>query len=305
MPIAKTSLCRFSRAAHYKSGHWSPVFSNRNFMRERAPAIFALCRRAGPGRNDVALRPTWFRVIMIMPPGSDKLVQRRHHAMRAILALALLCSAFSGEAQAEPSADTVARGKALAEAADCASCHTTDPSKPFAGGKRIDTPLGAIYSPNLTPDRETGLGAWSDGEFHRALRYGVGRDGSRYYPAFPYPNFTKMIRDDLLAIRAYLATLTPVHNSPPPPELRWPLNYRVVMRTWNFLFFQPGIFEPNQQKSTEWNRGGYLVTGAWHSRACHTPKNIFGADRRRRRFGRGLVHGRFPPRTGRAQRRGA
>jgi mono/diheme cytochrome c family protein len=130
--------------------------------------------------------------------------------MRAILAVVLLCTAFSGEAQAEPSADTIARGKALAEAADCASCHTADPSKPFAGGKRLDTPFGAIYSPNLTPDRDTGLGGWSDEQFYRALRYGVAPDGSRYYPAFPYPYFTKMIRDDLLAVRAYLATLTPV-----------------------------------------------------------------------------------------------
>ena len=86
-------------------------------------------------------------------------------------------------------------------------------------------------------------------------------DGSRYYPAFPYPNFTKLTRDDMLAIRAYLATLTPVSNTPPPPQLRWPLNYRVLMRVWNFLFFRPGIFEPDQQKSAEWNRGGYLVEG--------------------------------------------
>src|SRR5260370_36770648 len=101
------------------------------------------------------------------------MVQGRHHVMRAILAVVLLCTAFRGTAQAEPSADTIARGKALAEAGDCASCHTADPSKPFAGGKRIDTPFGAIYSPNLTPDRETGLGAWSDDEFSTALRYGV------------------------------------------------------------------------------------------------------------------------------------
>src|SRR6266404_2994290 len=232
------------------------------------------------------------------------MVHGRHRAMRAILAVVLLCTAFSGEAQAQPSADTIARGKALVEAADCASCHSADPSKPFAGGKRIDTPFGAIYSPNLTPDRETGLGAWSDDEFHRALRYGVGRDGSRYYPAFPYPNFTKMIRDDLLAIRAYLATLTPVHNSPPPPELRWPLNYRVVMRAWNFLFFRPGIFEPNQQKSTEWNRGGYLVAGAAHCGGCHTPKNIFGADKRGRAYGGGRVAGMFAPRLDGAERSG-
>ena len=232
-------------------------------------------------------------------------MQGRYRTMRAILAVVLLCTAFSfGKAQAEPSAETIARGKALTEAADCASCHTADPSKPFAGGKRIDTPFGAIYSPNLTPDRGTGLGAWSDEQFYRALRYGVAPDGSRYYPAFPYPNFTKMIRDDLLAIRAYLATLTPVHNSPPPPELRWPLNYRVVMRVWNLLFFQPGIFEPDQQKSTAWNRGGYLVTGAAHCGACHTPKNIFGADKRSRAFGGGRVQGWFAPRLDGAERSG-
>ena len=233
------------------------------------------------------------------------MVQERHRGIGAVLAVVLLCTAFPlGQAQAKPSAETIARGKALADAADCAGCHTADPSKPFAGGKRIDTPFGTIYSPNLTPDRETGLGAWSDEEFSRALRYGVRRDGARYYPAFPYPNFTKMVRDDLLAIRAYLATLTPVPNSPPAPELRWPLNYRIVMRAWNFLFFRPGIFEPNQQKSTEWNRGAYLVAGAAHCGACHTPKNLFGADRGGRAFGGGLVLGWVAPRLDGAERSG-
>ena len=226
-------------------------------------------------------------------------------SVRAILAIVLLCTASTrGTAQTAPSAETIARGKALAEAADCEGCHTADPAKPFAGGKRIETPFGGVYSPNLTPDRETGLGAWSDDEFVRALRYGIRRDGSRYYPAFPYPNFTRMIRDDLLAIRAWLATLTPQSNTRPPPDLYWPLNYRVVMRLWNFLFFRPGIFEPNQQKSAEWNRGGYLVTGAAHCGACHTPKNIFGADRRGRAFGGGRVQGWFAPRLDNAERSG-
>jgi mono/diheme cytochrome c family protein len=225
--------------------------------------------------------------------------------MRAIPVVMVLCTAFAvGQAQAEPSAETVARGKALTVAGDCASCHTADPAKPFAGGKRIDTPFGAIYSPNLTPDRDTGLGAWSDAEFYRALRYGVARDGSRYYPAFPYPNFTKLIRDDVLAIRAYLATLTPVRNTPPPPRLRWPLNYRVVMRGWNWLFFRPGIFQPDQHKSAAWNRGGYLVEGVAHCGACHTPKNLLGADRRGRAYGGGLVYGWFAPRLDSAVRSG-
>ena len=127
--------------------------------------------------------------------------------MRTILAGLLLCTAFAvGDAHAqlkeEPTADDIARGKALTDAGGCASCHTADPGKPFAGGKRIDTPFGGIYSPNLTPDRDTGLGAWSDDDFYRAMRFGAGPDGSRYYPAFPYPNFTKLTRQDILAIRA-------------------------------------------------------------------------------------------------------
>src|ERR1700688_4701204 len=141
------------------------------------------------------------------------MVQGRRRTMRAILAALILCTAFSGaKAQSEPSAETLARGKALAIAGGCAACHTADPAKPFAGGKRIDTPFGAIYSPNLTPDGETGLGSFSDEGFRPALRFGVAPDGSRYYPAFPYPNFTKLTRDDILAIRAYLATLTPFRD---------------------------------------------------------------------------------------------
>ena len=231
-------------------------------------------------------------------------MQRRSHAMRAILYTALLCTALgTGRVQAD-TPEIIARGKALVDAADCASCHTADPSKPLAGGKRIDTPFGGIFSPNLTPDRDTGLGGWTDEEFYRALHDGVARNGARYYPAFPYPNFTKITRDDVLAIRAYLATLTPVRNNPPPPQLRWPLNYRVVMRGWNWLFFKPGSFEKNPQKTDEWNRGAYLVEGAAHCGACHTPKNMFGADKRGQIYGGGLIDGWFAPRLDAAERSG-
>jgi mono/diheme cytochrome c family protein len=225
--------------------------------------------------------------------------------MRAILAIVLLCTASAFNlARAESSSETTARGQALVVAAGCASCHTADPAKPFAGGKRIDTPFGAIYPPNLTPDRDTGIGGWSDDDFYNALRNGVAPDGSRYYPAFPYPYFTKLTRQDLLAIRAYLATLTPFGNPRRQPELRWPLNYRVLMRGWDYLFFRPGIFQPNQQKSSEWNRGGYLVEGVAHCGACHTPKNLFGADKRPRAYGGGLVQGWFAPRLDGAERSG-
>ena len=226
--------------------------------------------------------------------------------MRSILAWLVLCSAFAPfPALAEPAPpEVVAHGKSLVEASDCATCHTADPQRPFAGGKRIDTPFGAIYSPNLTPDRETGIGDWSDADFVRALRFGVAPDSSRYYPAFPYPYFTKFTRGDILAVRAYLSTLTPFRNEEPPPALRFPLNFRVVMRVWNYFFFKPGILEPDQQKDIDWNRGRYLVEGAGHCGACHTPKNMFGADRRGQAFAGGRVGDWFAPRLDGAARSG-
>lgn len=236
-------------------------------------------------------------------------MQGRRQTMRTILAGLVLCtalvtSAVRAQPAGEPSDEDIARGKALTVAGDCASCHTADAAKPFAGGKRIETPFGGIYSPNLTPDRETGLGGWSDDEFYSALRFGVARDGSRYYPAFPYPHFSKLTRQDIFAIKVYLATLAPVKNTAPAPDLRWPLNYRVVMRVWNWLYFKPGILMPDQQKSAEWNRGRYLVEGVAHCGACHTPKNIFGADKRGRAFGGGRIAGMFAPRLDGAERSG-
>lgn len=233
--------------------------------------------------------------------------------LRSILAILLLCSAFSrahaqtgqaDEAQTQAPPDAVARGKALAEAADCSGCHTADPARPFAGGKRIETPFGAIYSPNLTPDRDTGIGRWSDDDFYRALHLGIAPNGSRYYPAFPYPNFARMTREDVLAIRAYLATLAPVHNMRPPAELRWPYKYRGLMRAWDWLFFHQHTFAPNPNKSAEWNRGAYLVKGAAHCGACHTPKNWLGANRRGHAYGGSRVAGWFAPRLDSAARSG-
>jgi mono/diheme cytochrome c family protein len=222
-------------------------------------------------------------------------MQRTGRSLATILATLVLCGAFRSEA-AEPSEETIARGKALVVAGDCASCHTADPAKPFAGGKRIDTPFGGIYAPNLTPDRETGIRGWSDEDFLRALRQGVAPDGSRYYPAFPYPYFTKLVRDDILAIRAYLGTLEPVRNKVRPPELRFPYNFRVGMRLWNWLYLQPGFLMPDQAKGSEWNRGRYLVEGLGHCGACHTPKTWLGGDKRDQAFGGNRVDGVLSPR---------
>ncbi|WP_439403231.1 cytochrome c [Bradyrhizobium sp. DASA03068] len=224
--------------------------------------------------------------------------------MRTILAGIALCSAVASAAIAEPAPELIAYGKALVEAGDCAGCHTADPAKPFAGGKRIDTPFGAIYAPNLTPDRDTGIGAWADADFTRALRYGIAPDGSNYYPAFPYPYFTKMTKDDTLAIRAYLGSLAPIASRNKPPELRWPFGYRGLMRIWNALYFKPGLFEPDQSQSAAWNRGGYLVTGLGHCGACHTPKNYFGADKQAQALSGNEVGGWYAPRLDGATRTG-
>jgi mono/diheme cytochrome c family protein len=215
--------------------------------------------------------------------------------LTAILTVLLLCGASHSEA-AEPSEETIARGKALVIAGDCAGCHTVDPSKPFAGGKRIETRFGAIYSANLTPDRETGIRNWTDEDFLRALRHGIAPDGTRYYAAFPYPYFTKLIRDDIVAIRAYLGTLEPVRNAVPAPEPRFPFNFRVAMRLWNWLYLEPGILMPDQAKATEWNRGRYLVEGLGHCGSCHTPKNSLGADQKEKALAGSTIGGVPAPR---------
>ncbi len=225
--------------------------------------------------------------------------------MRAILVCLFLCSAFGfGAARAAPSDEAVAHGKALTEAGNCTGCHTADPAKPFAGGKRIGSFFGAIYSANLTPDLDSGIGGWSDTDFYGALRNGVAPDGTRYYPVFPYPHFTKLTRNDIFAMRAYLATLAPFRNTIPPPETRFPFNYRVLIRAWNYLFFRPGILQPDQQKGTDWNRGRYLVEALADCGGCHTPKNLLGADKRGQAFGGNEVEGWFAPRLDGAERTG-
>ena len=148
---------------------------------------------------------------------------------------------------------TIEKGHHLVDVGDCVACHTAGKGKAFAGGRAIETPFGVIYSPNLTPDRETGIGAWTDEEFYKAMHEGVRPDGKKLYPAFPYPYFTKLTRDDVMAIRAYLNTLPAVHNERRAVNLTWPLNHRVMMRGWDLMFFKSGTFKPDPQKSAEWN----------------------------------------------------
>ena len=174
----------------------------------------------------------------------------------------------------------VERGRYLATAADCTACHTVPGSgKPFAGGRPIETPFGNIASANITPDEDTGIGAWTDEQFENAVRKGIRPDGSRLYPAMPFNAYTKMSHDDVVAIHAYLKTIRPVHNPVVSDTLPFPFNIRAGMRAWDELYFNEGEFKPDPQKSPEWNRGAFLVQGPGHCGACHTPKSFLGGDK--------------------------
>src|ERR1700733_102936 len=176
--------------------------------------------------------------------------------------------------------DRIAKGRYLTTVADCYACHTVlDAGKPFAGGRPIETPFGIITSSNITPDNETGIGAWSDQQFVDAIRRGVRPNGSRLYPAMPFPAYTKMTRDDVLAIRAYLATVEPVHQAVEANTLPFPFDIREAMRPWDALYFTEGEFQPDSSQSADWNRGAYLVQGPGHCTACHTPKTFLGGDK--------------------------
>jgi len=173
----------------------------------------------------------------------------------------------------------VERGRYLTILSDCGSCHTVPGSnQPFAGGRPIETPFGNIVAPNITPDAETGIGSWSDEQFDAAVRKGIGRDGSHLYPAMPYNDYTKMSRDDVVAIRAYLSTVTPVRNVVVANTLPFPFNIRASLRVWNALYFREGEYQSNPNQSDEWNRGAFLVDGPGHCGACHTPKTLLGGD---------------------------
>ena len=178
---------------------------------------------------------------------------------------------------AEP--DAVARGAYLANAADCVACHTDSAhsGRPYAGGRALATPFGTFYSPNITPDPETGIGRWSDEQFLHALRDGVRPDGANYFPVFPYPSFTKITNADARAIKAYLFSLPAVRQANRKHDVSFPVSWRFLQNGWKLLFFSPGPFQPAPERSEAYNRGAYLVTALAHCGECHTPRNWFGA----------------------------
>ena len=189
-------------------------------------------------------------------------------------------------------ADLIARGEYLTRAADCAACHTAPGGKPFAGGLAFKLPMiGTLYSTNITPDLETGIGDWSDDEFVRALHEGIGKDGEHLYPAFPYASYTLMTRDDALAIKAYLFSLKPVKYTSPPNDISFPFNQRYLMTFWNVLFNPDHRFRPNADQPPEWNRGAYLVEALGHCGDCHTPRNLLFGLKANEKFAGAVVQG--------------
>jgi mono/diheme cytochrome c family protein len=172
----------------------------------------------------------------------------------------------------------ITRGEYLIHAGSCVDCHTedSDDADPLAGGRAIESAFGTFYSPNITPDDETGIGAWSDEDFVNAFWEGVNPDGDHYYPAFPYTSYTGMSREDLLAMKAYLFSLEPLRQDNPEHELAWYISTRLAAGAWKLRYFEPTRFVPDTDRSDQWNRGAYLVRHLGHCGECHTPRNSVG-----------------------------
>lgn len=186
--------------------------------------------------------------------------------------------ASSSPAAYAPTAANIARGAYLAKAGDCMACHTARGGVPYAGGRAIATPFGHLLAPNITSDRDTGIGAWSADEFWNALHNGKSRDGRLLYPAFPYTSYTKVTRDDADALYAFMQSVPAHKASSEPHQLRFPYNLQVMLAGWRLLYFKPQVYAGNSSQSAQWNRGAYLVEGLGHCAACHSSRNVLGAS---------------------------
>jgi mono/diheme cytochrome c family protein len=218
------------------------------------------------------------------------------HRSTAVTALSLLTQTYPDSV---PNAAEVRRGQQLVVLGDCMSCHLRRGGEPFAGGLPLKTPFGVIHTSNITSDAATGIGNWTPAQFDHAMRDGIGIHGENLYPAFPYPWFRLNSRSDNDAILAYLKTTPAVNYTPPANDLTFPFNIRFLVKGWNLLFLESEPFEPTPAKSAEWNRGAYLVDGLGHCSGCHTPKNLFGADKSGQRlYGGDLAQTVAPDLTG-------
>jgi mono/diheme cytochrome c family protein len=224
---------------------------------------------------------------------------KRAVAMLAVLLLVLAAALpwlkWSGDAEpagAEAAASSpalVERGAYLARAGNCQGCHTPRGAAPYSGGRGIPTPFGTVYSSNLTPDVQTGIGAWTPAEFRRALHHGRSRDGRLLYPAFPYDSYTRISAEDADALFAFLRSLPAVPQPNRPHALRFPYDTQLALAIWRALYFRSGRFVPEAAQSAEWNRGAYLVQGLGHCSACHASRNALGASREPAALAGGLI----------------
>ena len=210
------------------------------------------------------------------------------------LALILLIVSSPSPSRAQTSlsggnASQVQQGEYLARAGDCVACHTAPTGPRFAGGRAMPTPFGTLYSTNITPDLETGIGKWNADDFYRVMHVGRMPDGGLIYPAMPFPSYTKVTRAESDAIFAYLKTIPAVHQPDRPNVLRFPYNNRSLIIGWRTLFFNEGEYKPDPKQSEEWNRGRYLVEGLGHCGMCHTPINALGGSSEARAFQGGLI----------------
>ncbi|HEY6515207.1 MAG TPA: cytochrome c [Steroidobacteraceae bacterium] len=206
-----------------------------------------------------------------------------------LLAMALVAAALSGCTQVHGDGhenlqnfDLIQRGRYLVTLGDCTACHA-DPSRsdsPFGGGRAVATPFGSVVAPNISPDRQTGIGNWTGQQFDDAVRRGRRADGKRLYPAMPFPYFARMSAADVGAMWAYLNSLKPVHHAVVADRLPFPFSIRATMIFWDWLYYRRSAWRPAPGKSAAWNRGSYIVTGPGHCGACHTPKTFLGGDER-------------------------
>jgi len=199
------------------------------------------------------------------------------HSILALAACLLLAPAFPAAAQE----GDAKRGEYLMKAGGCLACHTEekDGATPFAGGRGLKTPFGTFYGPNITPDAKAGIGNWSEADFVRAMRTGISPSGGAYYPAFPYPSYTKMSDADLKDLWAYLRSLPPSSTASKPHDLGFPFNMRLGNRVWQLLFFKPGPMAPDPKQTAQVNRGAYVVQALSHCGECHTPRNFMGGPK--------------------------
>ncbi len=211
----------------------------------------------------------------------------------AALAGASLLASFSARGEdakpAQPDSSLAAKGEYLARAGDCIACHTAPEGKLFAGGRPMPTPFGTLYTSNITPDRETGIGTWTADQFYAMMHTGRFPDGGLLYPAMPFGSYTKVTRPDSDAIFAYLKIIPPVRQANRPHDLKFPFNNRSLILGWRTLYFNEGEYKPDPNQSAEWNRGAYLVEGLGHCAMCHTAINALGGSSESEAFQGGLI----------------